>query len=111
MRTSPAEHPSKIVLLCVATLAACAPPKDQAQSAASVGAFHQAASVCAQGGSLDGIDISYWQDLIDWPKVKQSGRAFAFVRAADGTYVDPRFQMNWASIKSVGMIRGAYQFF
>jgi lysozyme len=66
---------------------------------------------CAAGATIDGVDVSYWNGTIDWNKVKNAGKVFAIARIGDGTYVDPKFDANWAGIKSVGLIRGAYQFF
>ncbi len=70
------------------------------------------ARVCADGATTKGIDVSKWQGTIDWTKVKNAGYAFAFIRISDGVnYPDAKFASNWASAKSVGIIRGAYQFF
>lgn len=67
--------------------------------------------VCAKGPTTEGIDVSSWQGTIDWAKVKASGKTFAIARISDGTYLDKQFEANWAGIKKVGLVRGAYQFF
>ncbi|MCC6558371.1 MAG: glycoside hydrolase family 25 protein [Polyangiaceae bacterium] len=68
--------------------------------------------VCATGETVEGIDVSYYQETVDWDAVKQSGREFAFIRVSDGVnYADSRFQQNWAGAKDAGVLRGAYQFF
>jgi lysozyme len=60
---------------------------------------------------LNGLDVSNWQGSIDWTKVKNSGKVFAFCKATEGTtYKDPWFATNWANMKKVGLIRGAYHF-
>ena len=70
------------------------------------------ARVCATGATTRGIDVSKWQDTINWPKVKTTGIEFAFVRVSDGNNtLDGKFAANWAGAKSAGVIRGAYQFF
>ena len=70
------------------------------------------ARVCAQGATTLGIDISKWQGTINWAKVKAAGVQFAFIRLSDGANTrDAKFDSNWASTKSAGIIRGAYQFF
>jgi GH25 family lysozyme M1 (1,4-beta-N-acetylmuramidase) len=70
------------------------------------------ARVCADGVTTKGIDISKWQGTIDWPKVANAGYAFAFVRVSDGvSSIDAKFAANWAGAKTVGLVRGAYQFF
>lgn len=62
-----------------------------------------------------GVDVSKYQHpngkLIDWAKVKASGRSFAFIKATGGTdRVDPWFAREWAAAGRAGMIRGAYHF-
>lgn len=67
---------------------------------------------CDVGPTVLGIDVSYYQGDIVWPRVKKAGVAFAFIRAYDGTDVfDTQFLANWAGAKRVGIQRGAYQFF
>jgi len=67
---------------------------------------------CEIGPTTRGIDVSYYQETINWPKVKASGVEFVFVRVSDGLYFDdPMFAANWAGTKSSNLIRGAYQFF
>jgi GH25 family lysozyme M1 (1,4-beta-N-acetylmuramidase) len=71
-----------------------------------------AARVCPNGPTVNGIDVSYYQGVIDWPTVKASGIEFAFIRLSDGAnFRDPKFDVNWQGAKSAGVIRGAYQFF
>lgn len=66
---------------------------------------------CGGGKYVEGIDVSHWQGAIDWNAVKSSGRAFAFMKATEGTgYVDDTFKKNWAASKAAGLIRGAYHF-
>ena len=67
---------------------------------------------CGQGPTTPGIDVSYHQDKIHWPRVRKAGIRFAFIRVSDGTTVeDPRFDENWAGAKQAHVLRGAYQFF
>lgn len=69
-------------------------------------------SVCSDGDMVPGVDVSYWQDTIDWDAVAASGIQFAFIRVSDGTgFLDPEFETNWAAAREVGIVRGAYQFF
>jgi lysozyme len=61
---------------------------------------------------VQGIDVSHFQQNVDWQKVKKAGIAFAFAKATDGTtFVDPAFEANWSRIKAGGLIRGGYHFF
>lgn len=65
---------------------------------------------------LEGIDVSKWQNIIDWKKVADLNKfAFACAQATNvdhkGNYVvDPQFKNNWNGIKANGLIRGAYAF-
>jgi len=61
--------------------------------------------------AIHGIDVSKYQGDIDWQAVKDSGVAFAFIKATEGgDSVDSRFQRNWAAAKAAGVPRGAYHF-
>ncbi len=62
--------------------------------------------------TVPGIDVSYWNAGIDWPKVRATGQRFVFVKATEGDfYSDPSFEANWSGAKSAGLLRGAYHFF
>ncbi len=75
-------------------------------------AIDQADTACADGQTVMGMDVSYYETSVDWAMAKQAGIEFAFIRATDGTqYIDPKFPMYWAGAKAAGVIRGAYQFF
>ena len=70
------------------------------------------ARVCASGETTLGIDVSYYQGVIDWNAVRNAGIKFAFVRVSDGNaFSDPKFTANWNGARQAGIIRGAYQFF
>src|ERR1043165_4952808 len=59
-----------------------------------------------------GIDVSYYQGDITWPRVKRAGIEFVFIRVADGTeIIDPMFEANWGGAGNAGIPRGAYQYF
>src|SRR5262245_36875474 len=76
------------------------------------GTTEQAATVCAPGATVDGIDVSYYQGTIDWGAVKADGIDFAFIRTTDGTgFEDPRYDENRAGARAAGVLRGTYQFF
>lgn len=62
--------------------------------------------------SVRGIDVSHHQGQIDWPKVKQSGIEFAYIKATEGRSLkDEAFDRNWTEAKKVGIYRGAYHYF
>jgi lysozyme len=59
--------------------------------------------------TLPGIDVSQWQQTIDWSKVAGSGMRFAIARATKGQhYVDPTFQTNVDGARAEGIVVGAY---
>lgn len=101
-------------LLALAALGAlaCAPLEEGEADFSDIESVEQAAVVCPDGPTIRGIDVSYYQQTINWAQVKSSGIQFAFIRASDGaTFQDPKFQQNWTAAKSAGVARGAYQFF
>lgn len=67
--------------------------------------------------SMHGIDVSKYQQVINWDAVKamnvQETRIhFAFIKATEGNdNVDVFFKRNWRKAKEAEMIRGAYHFF
>lgn len=62
--------------------------------------------------TVPGIDVSYWNAGIDWPKVRAAGERYVFAKATEGDfYADPTFDDNWRGAKSAGLLRGAYHFF
>jgi lysozyme len=59
--------------------------------------------------TLPGIDVSQWQQTIDWSKVAGAGMRFAIARATKGQhYVDPTFQTNIDGARAEGIVVGAY---
>lgn len=56
------------------------------------------------------IDVSEWQGVIDWKKVKADGVVGAIIRYADGDYVDKYFDRNMQNAKANGIHIGAYIF-
>lgn len=61
---------------------------------------------------MQGIDISRWQGVIDWDKVKKA-KEFAIIKASggdDGLYPDGQFVRNRDEARRVGIPRGFYHF-
>lgn len=66
--------------------------------------------VCPGMKTVRGIDVSQYQETIDWNQVAASGIKFAIARKSYGTgHLDPTFDANWQGMKAAGIIRGAYQ--
>jgi lysozyme len=67
--------------------------------------------------SIHGIDVSKYQDIVDWGSVKDMRvghvqMSFAFIKATEGLgNEDAYFQRNWKKVKGAGLARGAYHFF
>lgn len=78
---------------------------------------------CADGGTVEGIDVYDGQGTIDWAKVKAGkpdagadagggGKYFAFIKATQGNYnQQTKFESNWTNAKAQGVLRSAYHFF
>jgi lysozyme len=67
---------------------------------------------CVTGPTTPGIDVSYFQQTIDWRRVYRAGIRFAFIRVSDGAdNRDPMFALNWLEARRAGVARGAYQYF
>jgi len=64
--------------------------------------------------SIHGIDVSKYQNIIDWGSVKDMKvgdvqLSFAFIKATEGLgNEDACFQRNWKKAKDAGLARGAY---
>lgn len=60
---------------------------------------------------IKGIDVSQWQENIDWKKVKTDGIEFAILREGYRKTVDNKFIQNVKNAKSAGVpIIGVYHF-
>lgn len=61
---------------------------------------------------VHGIDVAKYQGNIDWPKAREAGVSFAFIKATEGgDRLDERFRANWEAARRAGIPRGAYHFF
>ena len=59
----------------------------------------------------EGIDVSHWQNTIDWTKVAGAGKRFAYIKASESTdFVDPLFYQNRSQARAAGLYVGAYHF-
>lgn len=62
---------------------------------------------------MKGIDVSIWQGIIDWTKVRNDGTQFAILKAGGsdaGFYKDSTFEGNYLGCKAAGIHVGAYYF-
>ena len=75
---------------------------------ATVDGQSASASVSVTPGSKNGIDISRWQEDVDWQRVKNSGVEFAFLRISNHYLADYTFETKYQNAFSVGMPMGVY---
>lgn len=60
--------------------------------------------------SLEGIDVSHWQDNIVWPEVSRH-KTFALAKVSQGVgYRDPKFKRNQRSATAAGILFGSYHY-
>lgn len=63
-----------------------------------------------------GIDVSHYQETVEWDKVAKQGVAFVFIKATQGQqFYDSRFSANWHFVGQMeaqdsSLHRGAYHF-
>ncbi|MGN0679107.1 MAG: glycoside hydrolase family 25 protein [Oscillospiraceae bacterium] len=62
-------------------------------------------------GGIKGIDVSYWQGVIDWKKVADAGVKFAIIRSSySNDKVDKMFEYNVTEAKKAGIYVGVYHY-
>ncbi|MEU2718065.1 GH25 family lysozyme [Streptomyces sp. NPDC007205] len=60
---------------------------------------------------MQGLDVSAYQETVDWSAVAADGASFAYVKATEGTsYISSRFSQQYDGAAEAGLIRGAYHF-
>ena len=57
-----------------------------------------------------GIDVSVWQDEIDFEKAKKEGVEFVIIKATEAKFIDPLFDRNYNAAKKAGLKVGAYMY-
>jgi lysozyme len=63
----------------------------------------------ARSRPVPGVDVSMWQDVIDWPRVHPDRVRFAIIRATKGrAFVDPTYVTNVGGAAAAGIVVGAY---
>lgn len=97
----------RALLLFMLVAPGCAAPPEVEEDVAET---EQAQVVCPAGDIVQGIDVSFWQQDVNWDAVAADGVKFAFARASYGTSKDTYFDQNWAGMKAAGLVRGAYQY-
>jgi lysozyme len=87
------------------------PPAGTAGSSGTAGAAGPPVPGAQPPDSLPGIDVSHYQETIDWTKVAAHGLRFAIAKATDGSsFIDPMYATNKAEAMAAGLVFGAYHF-
>jgi lysozyme len=59
-----------------------------------------------------GIDISHYQEVFDWERLKEHEPGFIFVKATEGTTIqDPKYTEYYKAIRKLDIPVGSYHFF
>ena len=86
------------------------PPTTTADTAAGTSVMSSRAP-STSATYLDGIDVSYHQGAIDWPRVAAAGKRFAYIRASAGSLTaDTAYRTNRAGARAAGFVVGTYHF-
>ena len=56
-------------------------------------------------------DVSFWQGVIDFLKMKAAGLFGVIIRAGQRSWPDSKFKINWVLAKAAGLPRGSYFFY
>ena len=69
-----------------------------------------AAAIATITSWLFGVDVSEFQASVNWAEVFNLGFRFAYVRACEGTYLDPLHLRHSIGARGAGFKTGSYQF-
>ncbi len=69
-------------------------------------------SAVITGEAITGVDVSKWQGVVDFAKIKAAGNRYVFVKVTQGaTGVDPDYARNVAGARAAGLSAGSYHFY
>lgn len=69
-------------------------------------------NIVLEADEVMGIDVSSYQQEIDWEQVAGDGYGFAYIKATEGAgYTDARIRENWEGAQAAGITPGAYHYF
>ena len=100
------EDPTVVTVGADGTVIGVAPGKTRI--IASVGAISTSVSVTVTDCQLNGIDVSQWQQEVNWKTVKDSGIRFAMLRLAYGNSKDKQFENYYIGAREQGIPVGVY---
>ncbi|RFA14417.1 hypothetical protein B7R22_09260 [Subtercola boreus] len=65
----------------------------------------------ATGTHVLGMDVSGWQESVDWGTAWSNGARFVYIKTTESDdYASSHFAGQWSGATDVGMVRGAYHF-
>lgn len=70
-------------------------------------------SIQVNPAQIKGVDVSKWQESVNWQKVYNAGYQFAMIKAGgndDGLYQDRYFEQNYANAVANGLTVGIYYY-
>ena len=56
-------------------------------------------------------DVSFYQETINFQKMKANGARGVIIRAGQNTWPDPKFSLFWQNAKAAGLPRGTYWYY
>ena len=98
------------LIIFIALLTQCS---TTAQSPASSINYHKVTfgDIKAQG-RIWGIDVSYYQENIDWEKLRTQKPHFIFLKTSEGTTIqDKKYDENYKEARKLKILVGSYHFF
>ena len=64
------------------------------------------------GGMIRGVDVSSYQQNVDFAKLYDQGIEFVFIKATEGSsHQDPSFAEKWQRVQESNLLSGAYHYF
>lgn len=62
-------------------------------------------------GQVMGVDVSSYQEDVDFLKLMRQGVRFAYIKATEGVHQDDSFAQKWADARDTEMLAGAYHYY
>lgn len=64
------------------------------------------------GGQIMGVDVSSYQENVNFRELKRQGVEFVYIKATEGSsHVDSSFKEKWKAAKDAEILSGAYHYF
>lgn len=101
-----------LAILLVFSLAACGGSRSDGPRVISDRDPVRFSGRAPQSYPVQGIDVSRFQEPLNWRRAASAGVRFAFIKATEGAdWADPSFTQHWRAAGRAGVARGAYHFY